>query len=120
MGVLCPELSQMGFKVKRSLFCHLQGKNVSKDSVAGDARMERVTAAILSGAPAFSAADSFDAFTQLSALRCAARVQMAKVDFLVVPSAAHHYTVAGAFLLPLSFVLRGALASSHSRNVTLG
>ena len=57
--------------------------------------MERVTAAIISGAHAFSAADAFDAFTQLNELKCAARVEMARVDFLVVPSAAHHYTVAG-------------------------
>lgn len=57
--------------------------------------MERVTAAIISGAQAFSAADTFGAFTQLNELKCAARVEMAKVDFLVVPSAAHHYTVAG-------------------------
>ena len=40
-------------------------------------------------------ADAFDAFTRLNELKCAARVQMARVDFLVVPSAAHHYTVAG-------------------------
>ena len=57
--------------------------------------MERVTAAIISGAHAFSAADAFDAFTQLNELKCAARVEMARVDFLLVPSAAHHYTVAG-------------------------
>ena len=57
--------------------------------------MERVTAAIISGSHAFSAADAFDAFTQLNELKCAARVEMAKVDFLVVPSAAHHYTDAG-------------------------
>ena len=67
--------------------------------------MERVTAAILSGAPAFSAADTFDAFTQLNALKCAARVEMAKVDFLIVPSAAHHYTVAGMILFPLRCAL---------------
>lgn len=73
----------------------MQGKAVSKESIAGDSRMERVTAAILSGAPAFSAADTFDAFTQLNVLKCAARIEMAKVDFLIVPSAAHHYTVAG-------------------------
>lgn len=73
----------------------LQGKAVSKESVAGDLRLERVTAGILSGALAFSAADTFEAFTQLNELKCKARVEMAKVDFLVVPSAAHHYTVAG-------------------------
>ncbi len=73
----------------------MQGKAVSKESIAGDLRMERVTAAILSGACAFSAADTFDAFTQLNQLKCAARIEMAKVDFLIVPSAAHHYTVAG-------------------------
>ena len=63
--------------------------------------MERVTAAILSGAPQYSAADTFDAFTKLNELKAAARVEMAKVDFLVVPSAAHHYTIAGeAFPAP--------------------
>ena len=60
--------------------------------------MERVTAAILSGAPQYSAADTFDAFTKLNELKAAARVEMAKVDFLVVPSAAHHYTIAGESL----------------------
>ena len=68
---------------------------MSRESLASDARMERVTAAILSGAPQYSAADAFDAFTKLNELRAAARVEMARVDFLVVPSAAHHYTVAG-------------------------
>ena len=76
-------------------FADMQGKAVSKESIAGDLRLERVTAAILSGALAFSAADTFDAFTQLHEMKCKARIEMAKVDFLVVPSAAHHYTVAG-------------------------
>ncbi|CAK0787066.1 hypothetical protein CVIRNUC_010282 [Coccomyxa viridis] len=75
-------------------FLESKGKNVSRDTLASDSRMERVTAAILSGAPQYSAADAFDAFTQLNELRAAARVEMARVDFLVVPSAAHHYTVA--------------------------
>ena len=79
--------------------CLLQGKNVSRDSLASDSRMERVTAAILSGVPQYSAADAFDAFTELIELTAAARVEMARVDFLVVPSAAHHYTVAGGVLL---------------------
>ena len=76
----------------------LQGKNVTRESLASDSRMERVTAAILSGAPQYSAADAFDAFTVLNELRAAARVEMARVDFLVVPSAAHHYTIAGESL----------------------
>ena len=74
---------------------YVQGRAVSREALAGDSRMERVTAAIISGALSFSAADAFDAFTRLNELKCAARVQMARVDFLVVPSAAHHYTVAG-------------------------
>jgi hypothetical protein len=58
--------------------------------------MERVTAAIMAGALRYSAVDAFDAFATLNDLRAAARVEMAKVDLLLVPSAAHHYLVAGA------------------------
>ena len=71
--------------------------------------MERVTAAIISGSHAFSAADAFDAFTQLNELKCAARVEMAKVDFLVVPSAAHHYTIAGRGPAHTCVVLKACL-----------
>ncbi|BDA50535.1 probable urea amidolyase [Coccomyxa sp. Obi] len=62
-------------------------------SVAGDARMERVTAAIMAGALRYAAADVYDAFATLNDLKGRARVELAKVDFLLVPSAAHHYTV---------------------------
>ena len=58
--------------------------------------MERVTAAIMAGALRYSAVDAFDAFATLNELRTAARVEMAKIDLLLVPSAAHHYLVAGA------------------------
>ena len=83
---------------------------MSRDTLASDPRMERVTAAILSGAPQYSAADAFDAFTQLNELRAAARVEMARVDFLVVPSAAHHYTIAGEALLASHDEYKSALA----------
>lgn len=70
-----------------------------------------MTAAIISGSHSFSAADAFDAFTQLNELKCAARVEMAKVDFLVVPSAAHHYTVAGGS--PISQLVSNHPASTY-------
>lgn len=88
---------------------------MSRDTLASDSRMERVTAAILSGAPQYSAADAFDAFTQLNELRAAARVEMARVDFLVVPSAAHHYTVAGEALLASHDKYKSALACAQGQ-----
>ena len=88
---------------------------MSRDTLASDSRMERVTAAILSGAPQYSAADAFDAFTQLNELRAAARVEMARVDFLVVPSAAHHYTIAGAALLASHDRYKSALACAQGQ-----
>jgi hypothetical protein len=57
--------------------------------------MERVTAAIMSGALLYGAADVYDAFAMLAELRARARVEMSKVDLLLVPSAPHHYTVPG-------------------------
>lgn len=63
--------------------------------MAGDARMERVTGAIMAGSLRYCAVDVFDALTTLNELKGRARVELAKVDFLLVPSAAHHYTVAG-------------------------
>lgn len=63
--------------------------------MAGDKRMERVTGAIMAGALRYGAADVYDAFTTLNDLKGRARVELAKVDLLLVPSAAHHYTVAG-------------------------
>lgn len=57
--------------------------------------MERVTAAIMAGALRYSAADVYDACATLNELTGRARVEMAKADFLLVPTAVHHYTVAG-------------------------
>ena len=71
-------------------------------SVKADARMERVTAAIMAGALRYAAADVYDAFATLNDLKGRARVELAKVDFLLVPSAAHHYTVQGKAPPPIS------------------
>lgn len=73
----------------------MQKGSPTEASVAGDARMERVTGAIMAGALRFGAADVYDALTTLNELKGRARVELAKADFLLVPSAAHHYTVAG-------------------------
>ena len=66
--------------------------------IAGDARMERVTAAILSGAPRFSAADVYDGLARLAELAARARIEFTRIDFLLVPSALHHYLISGAGL----------------------
>ena len=77
--------------------CIMQGgRSPTEEGVAADARMERVTAAIMAGALRYSAVDAYDAFAALNDLKTAARLEMAKVDLLLVPSAAHHYMVAGA------------------------
>ena len=76
----------------------MQAGPPTEDSVVGDCRMERVTAAIMSGALRYSAADVYDAFATLNELKGRARVELEKVDFLLVPSAAHHYTIAGGLV----------------------
>ena len=71
------------------------GRPPTEESVARDGRMERVTAAIMAGAVRYNAADVFDAYATLNELTGRARLELAKVDFLLVPTAVHHYTVAG-------------------------
>lgn len=66
--------------------------------IAGDVRMERVTAAILSGAPRFSAADVYDGLARLAELAARARIEFTRIDFLLVPSALHHYLITGTGL----------------------
>ncbi len=61
-----------------------------------DPRLQRVTAAIMSGAVGYSAVDVFEAFTRLNELKCRAELQMDKIDILLVPTAAYHYTIKGA------------------------
>ena len=61
-----------------------------------DPRLQRVTAAIMSGALGYRAVDVFDAFKRLDELKCQAGLEMDKIDVLLVPTAAHHYTIAGA------------------------
>ncbi|EIE20546.1 allophanate hydrolase [Coccomyxa subellipsoidea C-169] len=84
-------------------------------SVAGDARMERVTGAIMAGSLRYCAVDVFDALTTLNELKGRARVELAKVDFLLVPSAAHHYTVA-----EIEAEEKQAEAVSWPKNANLG
>lgn len=60
-----------------------------------DPRLQRVTAAIMSGALAYSAVNVFDALTKLNTLKRQAELEMDKIDILLVPTAACHYTIAG-------------------------
>eukprot|EP00891_Asterochloris_glomerata_P000621 jgi/Astpho2/621/Aster-04463 len=68
-------------------------RHLHPGDILQDPRLERVLGAILSGAPNFVAADVFEDLAKLRVLQAAARVQMAKVDCLLVPTALHHYTV---------------------------
>lgn len=63
------------------------GKAPSKEELESDARMERVTAAILARGTLYNAADVYEAFTQLSQLGAAARVETAKVGSPAFPHA---------------------------------
>ena len=63
--------------------------------MAKDPRLQRVTAAIISGALTYSAVDVFDALTRLNDLKCQAELEMDKIDILLVPTAACHYSIAG-------------------------
>ncbi|KAK9835411.1 hypothetical protein WJX81_007895 [Elliptochloris bilobata] len=69
------------------------GKMPTPEQIMADGRMERVTAAILSGAPRFSAADVYDGLARLAELAARARTEFTRVDFLLVPSALHHYLI---------------------------
>lgn len=72
----------------------------TREQILADGRMERVTAAILSVVPRFSAADVYDGLARLAELAARARTEFSRVDFLLVPSALHHYLVTGAAAPP--------------------
>ena len=78
-----------------------QGHMPTREQILADGRMERVTAAILSVVPRFSAADVYDGLTRLAELAARARTEFSRVDFLLVPSALHHYLVTGAAATPV-------------------
>ncbi|KAL4418868.1 hypothetical protein ABPG77_002624 [Micractinium sp. CCAP 211/92] len=61
--------------------------------VSSDARMLKVIRRIISNTAKFSSADVFEGLQQLSQLRSQCRVELAKVDVLVVPTSAYNYTV---------------------------
>jgi allophanate hydrolase len=58
-----------------------------------DQRLLKVTRSIISKTENWSAADVYEAQQHMSFLRAAARAQLAKIDLLVVPTAAYNYTV---------------------------
>ena len=58
-----------------------------------DQRLLKVTRSIISKTEHWGAADVFEAVQHLSLLRAAARVELSKIDILVVPTAAYNYTV---------------------------
>lgn len=71
-----------------------RGKGMpSADKLRQDSRMERVLGAILSGSLQYTAADLYDAQAKLKVLTAEAHLQLDKVDFLLVPTALHHYTI---------------------------
>ncbi len=59
-----------------------------------EAELHPVTRQIILGARKFSAADAFDAGYRLGALRRRAEAEMAKCDFLLLPTAGTIYTLA--------------------------
>ena len=58
-----------------------------------DQRLLKVTRSIIAKTEHWSAADVFAGLQALTRLRAAARVELAKMDILVVPTAAYNYTV---------------------------
>jgi allophanate hydrolase len=58
-----------------------------------DQRLLKVTRSVIAKTENWSAADVFEGLQALASLRAAARVQLARVDVLVVPTAAYNYTV---------------------------
>jgi len=88
-----------------------QGRMPTPEEIAVDPRMERVTAAILSSAPRFTAADVYDGLARLAGLAAAARTEFMRTDFLIVPSALHHYLVSGARLAACGRACRRACRS---------
>lgn len=69
------------------------GTLLHTDDVLKDERMQRVTRAIIACACDKSAVGLYGDLDRLRKLKAEARMQMAKVDLLVVPTAAHHYTI---------------------------
>lgn len=61
--------------------------------VAGDERMLKVIRTIVNKTAGFSSADVFQGLQQLTELRGKCRVELAKIDVLVVPTSAYNYTV---------------------------
>ncbi|GMH41211.1 hypothetical protein BSKO_09121 [Bryopsis sp. KO-2023] len=70
-----------------------QEPNLTKENLLEDDRMLAVTRKIFSGGAKFSAVDLFNDFAKLSELRAKARVEFDKIDVLLVPTAASHYTL---------------------------
>ncbi|KAK9834472.1 hypothetical protein WJX74_002417 [Apatococcus lobatus] len=66
----------------------------SAAAVAADDRLEKVTAAILANGARCSGADVYEGQSQLHKLKAATRLELDKVDLLMVPTVLHHYTVA--------------------------
>lgn len=74
-----------------------KGKTYSGAELADvgcDTRLLPVIASIIAGASCFSSADVFDGLRQLTVLKARARLELEKIDVLVVPTAAYNYTVA--------------------------
>jgi len=61
--------------------------------VLDDQRLMKVTRFIIAKSKDWSAPDVYSAFHRLSTLRAAARKELSKIDFLVVPTAEYNYTV---------------------------
>ncbi|KAK9803367.1 hypothetical protein WJX73_009893 [Symbiochloris irregularis] len=64
------------------------------EQLAADPRIERVLGAILSGATKWTGADVYDAQAELVTATAHTRLELAKVDFFLVPTALNHFTVA--------------------------
>lgn len=58
-----------------------------------DQRLLKVTRSIIAKTEHWSAADVYEGQQKISELRAAARVELEKIDILVVPTAAYNYTV---------------------------
>ncbi|KAK9867990.1 hypothetical protein WJX84_012252 [Apatococcus fuscideae] len=71
-----------------------KGAASTPEAVAQDDRLERVTAAILANGAKCSGADVYEGLTQLHNLKAVTRLELDKVDILMVPTVLHHYTVA--------------------------
>jgi allophanate hydrolase len=61
--------------------------------VSKDDRLLGITRSVISNHAKWNATDVFSAFEELAHLKAAARMQMDKVDIILVPTVAHYYTV---------------------------